>query len=141
MEDAGLHSFIGHLPTNMLEIVFPPIEKRRLSFDEIKEVFIFEEEKENERIFAFFTEYLYFLAKYEEGTINHYFTFNHTKHKLFYKFYPRVFYYTYLFFAPHYSSVEDKGNTCVIKITFIHRHLMSVLNNATVFLVILIKDI
>ena len=74
MEDAGLHSFIGHLPTNMLEIVFPPIEKRRLSFDEIKEVLIFEEEKENERTFAFFTEYLYFLAKYEEGTINHYLT-------------------------------------------------------------------
>ncbi len=67
MNDVGLHSFLGESARFMLEIIFPTADKKILTFDQIKEIIVFEESEGNEMTIEMFFQYLRYLANYKKG--------------------------------------------------------------------------
>ena len=65
----GLHSFLGESANSMLPIIFPTADKKVLTYDQIKEVIIFEKSEGNEVTIEMFFHYLRYLANYEKGKV------------------------------------------------------------------------
>ena len=69
MDDVGLHSFLGESANSMLLIIFPTADKKVLTYDQIKEVIVFEKSEGNEATIKMFFQYLCYLANYEKGKV------------------------------------------------------------------------
>jgi hypothetical protein len=67
MNDVGLHSFLGESANSMLEIIFPTADRKMLTYDQIKEVVVFEESEGHEMTAQMFFQYLHDLAEYKKG--------------------------------------------------------------------------
>ena len=65
-----LHSFLGRCGPDTLDSIFPSSEKRRITFDEMKEITVFEETEGHEETITYWHNYLLQLSKYEPGINN-----------------------------------------------------------------------
>ena len=65
MNEVNFHTFIGKCPAETLELLFPKMEKKMITAEQIKVAVVFEESSKNED--TIFFQYLYQLEKYEEG--------------------------------------------------------------------------
>ena len=67
MDEVNFHTFIGKCPAETLELLFPKMEKKMITAEQIKAAVVFEESSENEDTIMLFFQYLYQLEKYEAG--------------------------------------------------------------------------
>ena len=65
MNEVNLHTFIGKCPAEILELLFPNIDKKIITTEQMKAAVAFEERCTHEDTIALFFEYLSHLEKYE----------------------------------------------------------------------------
>ena len=67
MDEVGLHRFLGRCESNVLESIFPMLDDMFISFDELKEIMVFEETEGHEETIHYWHNYLAHLSNYEPG--------------------------------------------------------------------------
>ena len=67
MDEVGLHRFLGRCDSKNLDCIFPSWDQMTISFEELKEVMIFEDTEGREQTITYWHNYLYNLSKYEAG--------------------------------------------------------------------------
>ena len=67
MEEVHLHSFLGRCGSDTLNSIFPTSEKQRITFEEMKEIRVFEETEDHEQTITYWHNYLLLLSNYEPG--------------------------------------------------------------------------
>ena len=70
MNEVNLHTFIGKCPAETLELLFPNVEKKIITAEQMKAVVVFEESCGREDTITLFFQYLSELEKYEAGIAN-----------------------------------------------------------------------
>lgn len=70
MNEVNLHTFIGKCPAETLQRLFPNVEKKIITVEQMKAVVVFEESSGREETITLFFQYLSQLEKYEAGTAN-----------------------------------------------------------------------
>ena len=70
MEEDRLHSFLGYCGSDTLNSIFPISEKQRITFEEMKEITVFEETEGHEQTITYWHNYLLLLSNYEPGTFD-----------------------------------------------------------------------
>ena len=70
MEEVRLHSFLRCCGSATLNSIFPISEKQRITFEEMKEITVFEETEGHEQTITYWHNYLLLLSNYEPGTFD-----------------------------------------------------------------------
>ena len=70
MDEVGLHRFLGRCDSKNLDCIFPSWDQMTISFEELKEVMIFEDTEGREQTITYWHNYLYNLSKYEAGQLS-----------------------------------------------------------------------
>ncbi len=71
MDEVRLHSFVGNCGSDLLESTFPASGKQYITFEQLKEVMVFEGMEGHEQTITFWHNYLFLLSKYEAGMVQH----------------------------------------------------------------------
>ena len=66
MDEVGLHHFLGRCESNVL-VYLPMLDDMFISFDELKEIMVFEETEGHKETIHYWHTYLAHLSKYEPG--------------------------------------------------------------------------
>jgi hypothetical protein len=69
MDEVGLHRFLGRCESKVIESIFPMTDQLFISYEELKEVMVFEDTEGREETITYWHNYLAYLSKYEPGTI------------------------------------------------------------------------
>ena len=59
MNEVGLHSFVGRCGSDVLESIFPTSDKQTITFEQMKEVMVFEQTEGHKQTITFWHNYLF----------------------------------------------------------------------------------